>query len=319
MKKNSVKFIASIAAVGLLSTGVVFATETENINAPATSVEDTVTAPVINGATVSGVEIVEVNGIKMIPLRTVAEGLGFQVNWIEESQSIELIKGAQFITMSINKDEYAFSRRAPQSLGAAPILYQDTTTYVPISFVTDILNGYLVENEDKTYNVVNPSIVTVTQVEDNKTLIVSDSYHGEVVVAVNDSTKFIGGAFEDIKKDSVLAIEYSPEMTASIPPMTNAVLIRFENLEEVEEAANFAFEGEITAIEENLVTIGKAEEEGAIRVVVDENTQISKGKDKRIYKIDDLSVGMKISGTHAEQMTMSIPPQSLALTINIVD
>ena len=282
------------------------------------------TPRVMNGATLPSVSVKEVNGVKMIPLRSVAEGLGYTVTWKGESRSIDVLKGAQYITRSIDKDEYAFSRRAPQPLGAAPTLVGDST-FVPLSFVDEIIGGYYEENEDGTYKIVNPSIVTVTEVTEGGSLVVEDGYLGTVVVHIGEDTVITAGGkeakAEDIKAEMVLGIEYSPAMTASLPPQTTAVKIMIENQEmepEDEQKEEFTFDGEITEISENLVTIGKAfEDEDAMRLVVSDDTVITKGKDKRIYKLDDLKVGMEISGTHSEAMTMSIPPQTAAYTINI--
>lgn len=282
------------------------------------------TPRVMNGATLPSVSVKEVNGVKMIPLRSVAEGLGYTVTWKGESRSIDVLKGAQYITMSINKDEYAFSRRAPQPLGAAPTLVGDST-FVPLSFVDEIIGGYYEENEDGTYKIVNPSIVTVTEVTEGGSLVVEDGYLGTVVVHIGEDTVITAGGkeakAEDIKAEMVLGIEYSPAMTASLPPQTTAVKIMIENQEmepEDEQKEEFTFDGEITEISENLVTIGKAfEDEDAMRLVVSDDTVITKGNDKRVYKLEDLKVGMEISGTHSEAMTMSIPPQTAAFTINI--
>ncbi|HBL81525.1 MAG TPA: hypothetical protein DD391_02840 [Clostridiales bacterium] len=282
------------------------------------------TPRVMNGATLPSVSVKEVNGVKMIPLRSVAEGLGYTVTWKGESRSIDVLKGAQYITMSIDKDEYAFSRRAPQPLGAAPTLVGDST-FVPLSFVDEIIGGYYEENEDGTYKIVNPSIVTVTEVTEGGSLIVEDGYLGTVVVHIGEDTVITAGGkeakAEDIKAEMVLGIEYSPAMTASLPPQTTAVKIMIENQEmepEDEQKEEFTFDGEITEISENLVTIGKAfEDEDAMRLVVSDDTVITKGNDKRVYKLEDLKVGMEISGTHSEAMTMSIPPQTAAFTINI--
>lgn len=282
------------------------------------------TPRVMNGATLPSVSVKEVNGVKMIPLRSVAEGLGYTVTWKGESRSIDVLKGAQYITMSIDKDEYAFSRRAPQPLGAAPTLVGDST-FVPLSFVDEIIGGYYEENEDGTYKIVNPSIVTVTEVTEGGSLVVEDGYLGTVVVHIGEDTVITAGGkeakAEDIKAEMVLGIEYSPAMTASLPPQTTAVKIMIENQEmepEDEQKEEFTFDGEITEISENLVTIGKAfEDEDAMRLVVSDDTVITKGNDKRVYKLEDLKVGMEISGTHSEAMTMSIPPQTAAFTINI--
>ena len=279
---------------------------------------------VINGATLPSVSAQEVNGVKMIPLRSVAEGLGYTVTWNGESRSVELAKGAQYITMSINKDEYAFSRRAPQSLGAAPTLVGDFT-YVPLSFIEEIIGGYAEENEDGTYKIVNPSIVTVTEVTEGGSLVVEDSCLGTVIVQIGEDTVITAdkkeASAEDIKAEMVLGIEYSPAMTASLPPQTTAVKINIENQPvdtEEENKQELAFDGEITEISGNLVTVGKAfEDPDAKCLVISDDTVITKGNDKRIYKLDDLEVGMKIEGTHAEAMTFSIPPQTVAYTVHI--
>lgn len=279
---------------------------------------------VVNGATLPSVSAQEVNGVKMIPLRSVAEGLGYTVTWNGESRSVELAKGAQYITMSIDKDEYAFSRRAPQSLGAAPTLVGDFT-YVPLSFIEEIIGGYAEENEDGTYKIVNPSIVTVTEVTEGGSLVVEDSCLGTVIVHIGEDTVITAdkkeASAEDIKAEMVLGIEYSPVMTASLPPQTTAVKINIENQPvdtEEENKQELAFDGEITEISGNLVTVGKAfEDPDAKRLVISDDTVITKGNDKRIYKLDDLEVGMKIEGTHADAMTFSIPPQTVAYTVHI--
>ncbi len=288
--------------------------------------DDAEDAPIVNGATLPSVSVKDVNGTKMIPLRSVAEGLGYTVTWKGESRSIDLVKGAQFITMSIDKDEYAFSRRAPQPLGTAPTLIGDST-YVPLSFVSEIIDGYAEENEDGTYKIVNPSIVTVKEITEEGSLVVEDNNLGTVVVHIGEDTVILAGGkeakAEDIHAEMVLGIEYSPAMTASLPPQTTAVKILIENLpvnieDETEEQKTFEFNGTITEIDENLVTIGTPhEDENALRLVITDNTVISRGKDKRIYKLDDLEVGMEISGTHEEAMTFSIPPQTVALTVEI--
>lgn len=328
MNKTFKRTFATIAAFSLLSCSAL-ATEVDPAEQPNLIAENpiTETAPVINGATLTSVPTEDVNGVVMVPLRAVCEGLGFQVNWIAETQSIEVIKGSIFITMSIDTDSYAFSRRAPQQLGAAPTLVDDSVTYVPLAFITDLLNGYYTENEDGTLKIVNPSIVTVTEVQENGSLLVSDSALGEVIVLIDENTQITANgnavSADAIQADMVLAIEYSEAMTASLPPRTTAIAIRIENVEEsVEEEApvveSVAFEGTITEIIDNMVVLGNPEEDtDAIAIMVDDNTQITRGMDRRIYKIDDLEVGMQVSGTHADYMTMSIPPQTLAYTIEI--
>lgn len=285
-------------------------------------------APVMNGATVEGIKAEDVNGITMIPLRQVAEGLGYTVTWNGESRSIDLTRGAQFITMTLDKDAYAFSRRAPQQLGAAPTLVGDLT-YVPLTFIGDIIDAYYAENEEGTYKIVIPSVVTVVEIGE-ASITVDDPAFGAVVVHIAEDTAIVKGmdrriyTVEDIKVGDTLKIEYSPAMMQSLPPQTTAVRIALPVAEaEITEDEDVAvsaltFSGIITEIDGELVTIGDPTKDAdAKTLVISDETVITKGLDRRIYKIDDLEVGMEISGTHATAITMSIPPQTAALTVQI--
>lgn len=70
----------------------------------------------------------------MVPLRATAEALGYEVTWLEESQTVMVGKAS----LVIGKDAYAFARMAPQSLGAAPEL-REGRTFVPMEFFGKIL------------------------------------------------------------------------------------------------------------------------------------------------------------------------------------
>lgn len=71
----------------------------------------------------------------MIPLRTVAEALGYNVTWDGETQTVML---NNVITLSIGKDYYTYARTAPIKLGIAPVLVKGST-YVPLEFFTDVM------------------------------------------------------------------------------------------------------------------------------------------------------------------------------------
>lgn len=334
MKNTLKKLIVPVAALSLLTTGSVFATEVDSTPAElpvliSESAEAEV-LPVVNGASIDGVPVVVENDIVLIPLRAVAETLGYTVTWVEEGQVITLEKGPQFIQMAIGEDSYSFSRRAPQSLGTAPVLVDDCTTHVPISFITDIIGGYYSVNEDGTYKIVNPSIVTVTEVTEHG-ILVSDSYLGDVLLKLDENTEIVNteGNAEDVSlitAEMTLAVEYSPAMTMSIPAQTTAVKIILQNLPvdmpevdaEVEVAPEeVAFSGVITEIEGELVTVGKSEDAGSVCLVVTENTEIKHEMNRRLYRLEDLEVGMTISGTHSSAATFSLPPQSEAFSIVI--
>lgn len=74
----------------------------------------------------------------MVPLRPVAEALGYTVTWTaEDAQRVEMDNGLVHTWVTIGVDQYcrtsstALGMGAPQSFGAAPVAL-DNTTYVPV-------------------------------------------------------------------------------------------------------------------------------------------------------------------------------------------
>lgn len=80
--------------------------------------------------------IFETNGNVMVPLRAVAEKMGFKVDWDGERQAVTVGNNDWETVIYIGKDSYvgvskiAIGMTAPQSYGAAPQLVEDTT-FVP--------------------------------------------------------------------------------------------------------------------------------------------------------------------------------------------
>lgn len=72
----------------------------------------------------------------MLPLRKVAEKLGFKVEWNDERKGVTLDDGTVNTTVYIGEDTYymassiAIGMSAPTPLGTAPVL-KNSTTYVP--------------------------------------------------------------------------------------------------------------------------------------------------------------------------------------------
>ena len=100
----------------------------------------------LNGEIVVNGEIIKApapfisDGVVMVPVRAIAEALGFDVNWDAETKGVRL---GVAINLQIGKDEYLVGRMAPLSLGTAPVLTDDRT-YVPLSFFRDVISGYTV-------------------------------------------------------------------------------------------------------------------------------------------------------------------------------
>lgn len=98
-----------------------------------------------DGLKVNGVDITlaedeivyDNNGVEMLPLRTVAETLGFKVEWVNETQSIIVSKDAFTATIRIGTVEGGINKMR-LVLETAPILYGGSKTYVPTSFFAEL-------------------------------------------------------------------------------------------------------------------------------------------------------------------------------------
>ncbi|MGM9551014.1 MAG: copper amine oxidase N-terminal domain-containing protein, partial [Clostridia bacterium] len=80
----------------------------------------------------------EENGNTMVPVRAVAEKMGYEVNWNGEDMSVTVESDTWKVVMYIGVDNYfgvtkikdAVGMSAPQSYNASPCLIEDTT-FVP--------------------------------------------------------------------------------------------------------------------------------------------------------------------------------------------
>ena len=78
-------------------------------------------------------------GVKMIPIRLVAEAFGYEVLWNSSQSTVEVRKGGTYISsFRINENSYYVGRNTRRRLETAPELLNNRT-HVPISFFEDIL------------------------------------------------------------------------------------------------------------------------------------------------------------------------------------
>lgn len=76
-------------------------------------------------------------GVTMIPLRYVAEELGYEVKWNGETKSVEITKGPQWSLVTIGEDNYNFAKMLIK-MGTAPTL-RNGSTFVPLNFAEEVL------------------------------------------------------------------------------------------------------------------------------------------------------------------------------------
>lgn len=275
----------------------------------------------VNNMVLEDAHSITVNDKVMIPLRAIAEKLGFDVTWNGESRKIELTKLPVYITCLIGTDGYTFSRTAPMKLGSAPVIYENKT-YVPLNFVDEILDGsYTTDNglaisygeiaeEDS-----GRSVYVKEKTEDG--FLIEDFEMGEVKLIVSADTEIVNANGEkigadDIDTDMELTVTYSDVMTMSLPPITNAVKIAVTN-----ETKKAVISGEVTeVIEDNgaiMLTIGDNEK----IVTIGEDTKITNTAGEEVEA--KFEIGMTVRALTKGMATMSIPPQYPVSAVIICD
>ena len=130
------KFICTILACGILTSAAAVYADEPMVIAPAPTSSSYSVVIENNTLDLGGETVYELNKHMMVPLRTVAEKLGFKVKWDGEHQGISLDNGEVNTIVYIGQDNYymasstAIGMSAPTALGVAPAL-KNGTTYVP--------------------------------------------------------------------------------------------------------------------------------------------------------------------------------------------
>ena len=74
----------------------------------------------------------------MVPLREIAEELGFTVEWNGEMRSV-ILNGGMY-SLKIDENSYVKGKMMPVELGSAPEI-KDDLTYVPVEYFTEVLEA----------------------------------------------------------------------------------------------------------------------------------------------------------------------------------
>ncbi|WP_422661278.1 copper amine oxidase N-terminal domain-containing protein [Paenibacillus sp. EC2-1] len=78
------------------------------------------------------------HGYRFVPLRAVAEKMGYTVKWDQASRSAEVRKGTLWTTVQKDLDYYLYNERKPISLGISPVIINDTL-FVLEDFFSEVL------------------------------------------------------------------------------------------------------------------------------------------------------------------------------------
>ena len=265
---------------------------------------------------------------QFLPLRAICEALGFTVEWIDESRTIEIVNLPMYITCSPDYDGYTFAKTAPMLLGSAPTLIDDVT-YVPQNFVDEII-GYTLVVEEGAYHIASPvaeeeaetveiSAVIVDFIYDENNnlvqIVTGDSEYPHNQVVYNLSENLIESV-KDLNLEVGMTINGTALalQTMSIPPQQPLLTLEVAEIapETVEVTAEIV--GLIYDENEKLVQIVTGDKEDPMQQLI---FNLSK---ELIEKADELGLeaGKTITGEAAMLQTMSIPPQQPLLTITEV-
>ncbi len=88
-------------------------------------------------------------GLKLIPLRTVCEGLGYTVGWDSKNRSVQISKGSFTTKVTPGKNSYAVGNSLSRELEAAPVFFEGRIL-LPISFFETILGATYSIDENET-------------------------------------------------------------------------------------------------------------------------------------------------------------------------
>lgn len=103
----------------------------------------------VNGEAINAgdaVEVLEKDGMWLVPVRAIAEKMGLEVKWNAELNAISVGTTPMGATFNIGENAYTKARMMPQTLSSAPVV-ENERTYVPVDFFTEILESQIsIEN-----------------------------------------------------------------------------------------------------------------------------------------------------------------------------
>lgn len=179
------------------------------------------------------VAIQEIDGITMLPLRAIAEAMGYTITWDATSHSIDIQQGAQWTSIVIGENRYFRNKMAPWQLSSPPIIVNDRTL-VPAEFFADIL-GKGIELNQKSINFLeNDAIIHTGYIKSmskdetgTMTLTLTTDLLSEDIMfqtIIHTSEAFTLYQKEIIEGDYVKVVG-SQVMTMSIPGQTSGYII----------------------------------------------------------------------------------------------
>ncbi|WP_054954902.1 copper amine oxidase N-terminal domain-containing protein [Paenibacillus dakarensis] len=341
LKKSAAALLVSAMAV---SGGAAYAAPNADVQQDQEIQAELISAITNYGVTING-ENAKNNGFMnqeskqvMLPLREIAEALGYDLKWNKEARSTELTKPNTPVwsLVQTDKDEYNENKMLVK-LGAAPVNILGTL-YVPAQYFSDVLHHGVViegaqvsvttgESEAEDAKTVKASgvITAVYNEEDRKAAHINGAGPDGIILNVDENTVILNAAGEKIElKDLSLGLDinvvHSLAMTMSLPGQTYAYEIKVKQDSDRKDLLGTS--GTITPNEDGsrikVTGIGMTEASpkevvlnlSADTVIVDQD-----GKD---VKATDLKKDDKVLAFYGPMLTKSLPPIGGAVKIVVM-
>lgn len=177
------------------------------------------------------VNIQVIDGVTMVPVAETLRALGYEVIWHEETQTVEIQKGAQWTTVTIGKNAYFKNKMAPSELSMAPVIV-DNRTLVPAEFFSVMLGlGIVVDSAQLEINEYSNGFYEgyVLEITYDETGTMTISLGSEETQEIPDVVIHTSNAYTykqvEVVKGQYIHVVAAPFATMSMPPQTSAYVI----------------------------------------------------------------------------------------------
>jgi hypothetical protein len=263
------------------------------------------------------------DGFLMLPARLTCETLGYNVKWIRKTQSVEISKDNVWTNFALEKDSYlkgnkdddSREKSTPIPLGIAPQVVNGST-YLPVQFFEELLQENIFDVYEK--NKIDGYITDIKHIENNTMLTVTYDNNRKIIFIVGKDTIITNSITnekmqpKDLEQGDTIVVLHDSMMTRSLPPQTIAY--------KIDVTKNNIVKGKVSEIKETTkghhITV-KHKNNDTIIFHVNEKTKIINHITKKEAHINDILVGDELILTHTKAFTMSLPPQTTALKIEL--
>lgn len=335
LKTSTVLLTLSLA----LSTGAAYAqTGSTSVTKNATEISASVNQKTfkieVNGSTLKETGFQTTNGKEpMVPLRSVAEALGFELTWNAPTKSVDLLKGIRFTTLTAGQDIYSINKMITK-LGTAPELV-GSTMYVPASFVSEVIqqnmtvkgDSIVISDANQEEHMTKTGVITSVYSEGkHQSVQIQGVGPDGVVLNVGEDTVFEMAdgtklTLDDLHIGMTVKAEHSMVMTMSLPPQTPTYKITV--LDKEKQSNLLGTSGTIEEVQKD--------DEGNIRIAVKGSGLSEASQSEVILNISadtvlmnqngeavqssELVKGAKVIGFYGPMLTKSLPPIGTAVKV----